>query len=132
MAAQPAPVRGRWLPLVYYYLATVVGLTLLLVGLIGGLNGLVTAAFPSTSDEYIYSDVVNVDRQEKPIKESKAREEARAAEVQERARLRGFANAIRGGITALVAAPVFFWHLRQARRKEPEWLGVQPPPVHTT
>lgn len=119
--------RGRWLPLVYYYLATIVGLTLLLVGLIGGLSGLVTAAFPETSDPFVYNFGPPFDERGNPKKEARAEKAEREAEQLERAQLGGFADAIRGGVTALVAAPVFFWHLRQARRKEPEWLGVPAP-----
>jgi hypothetical protein len=43
--------RRRWLPLVYYYLATLVGLVVLLFGVIGGLNGLVQAALPQLAPE---------------------------------------------------------------------------------
>lgn len=116
--------RGRWLPLVYYYLATVVGLALLLTGVIGGLHGLVTAAFPSTADEFIYFEPP-FDAKGNPIQETESEEAEREAEGLERARRSGFAGAINGGITALVGAPVFLWHLIQARRKEPEWLGLR-------
>lgn len=116
--------RGRWLPLVYYYLATIVGLALVLTGVIGGLHGLVTAAFPSTSPEVIFSEP-RFDPEGRPIGETATEKAEREADARERARLGAFAGAIRGGITGLVGAPVFFWHLRQARRKEPEWLGPQ-------
>lgn len=117
--------RGRWLPLVYYYLATVVGLALVLVGTIGGLHGLVTAALPSTSPEVIFSEP-RFDRDGNPVAETAREKAEREAEARDRARLGAFADAIRGGITGLVGAPVFVWHLRQARRKEPEWLGAPP------
>lgn len=118
-------MRGRWLPLVYYYLATVVGLTILLVGLISGAQSLVDAIWPEASDtvryEYgIYSPEENPSERE--------REESRENAI-ETARLGGYAGAVKGLIAALVGLPVFIWHLRQARRKEPEWLGA---PVHTT
>lgn len=119
----PNERRGRWLPLVYYYLATLVGLSLLLAGLIGGLHGLVTAAFPSTASEFIYFEPP-FDEKGRPVKESNSEESEREAEALERARRSGFAGAIQGGTTAIVGFPVFFWHLRQARRKEPEWLGA--------
>ncbi len=120
------PRRGRWLPLVYYYLATIVGLSFLLAGLIGGLNGLVTAMFPRTADEYIYSEPPFNDSGD-PVEESAAEKEQREAEAFDQARNGGFAAGLRGLITAIVGAPVFFWHLRQARRREPEWLGASPP-----
>jgi hypothetical protein len=111
--------RGRLLPLVYYYLATVVGLALVLAGVIGGLHGLVTAAFPKTADEFIFAEPP-FSPEGDPVKESPSEKAEREAEALERSRQSGYAGAIQGGITALVGAPVFFWHLRQARRKEPE------------
>lgn len=116
--------RGRWLPLVYYYLATVVGLALLLTGLIGGLRGLVVAAIPQASHEFGFAEFGPTFGPEgeriELSKEERAEQRERALE---RARLGGFADALQGLVTAVVAAPVFFWHLRQARRKEPEWFG---------
>lgn len=128
--------RGRWLPLVYYYLATVVGLVIMLIGLITGLQGLIDAAFPSLSDDVRYASPEYAPPQPQPGDE-KAPREPTAAEVQkakveaekakedatERARLGGFAKGLRGLVSVVVGAPVFFWHLRQARRKEPEWMG---------
>lgn len=128
MAAEPRPVKGRWLPLIYYYLATVVGLAILLVGLIGGLRGVVQAAFPKTSDEFRFSGfaVREVTPEGRPVK-LRERETLRAEEdALDRARQAGIADAFDGLIAALVAGPVFFWHLRQARRREPEWLGLTP------
>ncbi|HYZ93883.1 MAG TPA: hypothetical protein VFA34_16035 [Actinomycetota bacterium] len=109
----------RWLPLIYYYLATVIGLVITLTGVIGGVSGLVTAAFPRTGDEYIYSEPPYDDKGN-PIKETPVEREERESEDLEISRQSGFAGGIRGGITAGVGAPVFVWHLRQARRKEPE------------
>lgn len=107
----------RWLPLTYYYLATVVGLVITLTGVIGGVSGLVTAAFPRTGDEYIYSEPPYDDRGN-PLKETAAEAKEREAEDLETSRQSGFAGGIRGGVAAAVGAPVFIWHLRQARRKE--------------
>lgn len=123
--AAPGERRGRWLPLVYYYLATVVGLAITLTGLIGGLNGAVTAAFPTTGEDFIYSEPP-YDEQGNPIRESKSEKAEREAEARELSRRSGIAGAIRGATTGIVGFPVFFWHLRQARRKEPEWLGLTP------
>lgn len=120
--------RGRWIPLVYYYLAAAIGLTIMLVGLIGGLHGLVKSAIPAIADEVRFADV------ERPIGPDGRREEIsepererRKAEAIENARLSGFAAALEGLVTAAVGAPVFFWHVRQARRREPFWLGGSPP-----
>lgn len=124
MATEPR--RGRWLPLIYYYLATLVGLVITLVGLIGGLQALVQAAFPELSGEVIYSESPRVSPEGKPLKVSRAEERDARDEAIRRSRLQGFAEALRGGIAAAVGAPVFLWHLRQARRKEPEWLGASP------
>lgn len=115
--------RGKWLPLVYYYLATVIGLAILLFGLIGGLNGLVRAAFPKVSDELIYREPP-FDERGRPLKVSAKETAAFESEAIDRARRRGFSEALDGLVATVVAGPVFFWHLRQARRREPEWLGL--------
>lgn len=115
--------RGRLLPLVYYYLATTVGLVLVLVGVIMGLHGAVQAALPRTGGDFSYSEPP-YDAQGNPVKESKAQKAEREADALKTSRASGVATGIDGGITALVGAPVFFWHLRQARRKEPDWLGA--------
>jgi len=125
MAEQPR--RGRWIPLVYYYVATLIGLTILLVGLIGGLQGLVKAAIPQISDEVRFAE------QERPVfrddgrrdqeEESDEERARRKADAIERARIGGLAAGLNGLVAVVVGAPVFAWHLRQARRKEPEWLG---------
>src|SRR5882724_9846850 len=51
------PDRTRWIGLVYYYLATAVGLAIMLAGVIGSLQGLVTAALPRISSEARFADV---------------------------------------------------------------------------
>jgi hypothetical protein len=125
-----AAARGRWIPIVYYYLATLVGLVILLVGVIGGLQSLVDVVFPQLSSEVRFAeptlergpDSPGVARE--PTDEE--RESARADSL-ERARLGGYAGGLRGLIAALVGAPVFLWHLRQARRKEPEWFATGGP-----
>lgn len=120
----PNDRRGRWLPLVYYYVATLVGLAIVLAGLIGGLNGVVTAAFPKTGDPFLYVEPPFDPETGRPLDESPREEEEREAEALDRARQSGVAGAIRGGTAAIVGFPVFFWHLRQARRKEPEWFAA--------
>lgn len=123
MSTQRRP--GAWLPSVYYYLAAAIGLVILLVGLIGGLRGLVTAALPSISDEVRYAASGPVfDRNGRMVTPT-PREETRArADAEERARIGGFADALYGAVAVLVGTPVFVWHLSQARRREPELLAV--------
>lgn len=119
---------GRWLPLVYYYLATVIGLSITLVGLIGGLNGLVTAFVPEASDRYAFS-TPRFDKNGEPVEETASEKAEREADAKEQARLSGIASGIRGLVAAIVGLPVFLWHLRQARRREPEWLGLPSQPT---
>lgn len=136
-----AQVRGRWISLLYYYLAAMVGLVITLVGIIGGLQALVGAAFPQLSDEVRFSEQqFRSPEVEPPLRKGRDRDaptegELAAArdEAEERARLNGFAGGLRGLIAALVGAPVFLWHIRQARRKEPEWLepGAEDSPQGT-
>jgi ABC-type cobalamin transport system permease subunit len=115
---------GWWLPMVYYYLATAIGLVVLLFGLIGGLRGLVTAAIPEISSEVRYSSyIMKPDgTQASPAEEDKLR-----ADAIERARIGGYADALYGAVAVVVGLPVFVWHLRQARRREPELLAAQAP-----
>ena len=117
---------GWWLPMVYYYLATAIGLVILLVGLIGGLRGLVAAALPELSNDVRYSaDMIKPDGTRiSPTDEERAR-----ADAIERARLGGYADALYGGVAVVVGLPVFAWHLRQARRREPELLSATTPPA---
>lgn len=129
--ASSHPLRWRWLPLVYYYLAAAVGLVLLLVGLVGGLRGLVHAALPNLTVEVTWSE--NDCRQrgvagpvaEKPMAEQPARTPTPAEiavcarESEERVARRGLGEALDGLVMVVVAGPFFVWHLRQARRREP-------------
>ena len=50
-----------------------------------------------------------------PVDEDEAR-----ADAIDRARLGGYADALYGAVAVVVGAPVFAWHLRQARRREPD------------
>ena len=110
------PERTRWIGLVYYYLATAVGLAIVLVGVIGALQGLVTAALPRISSEARFADV----DAPKPegVQLTEAERSRRRTEAIERARLGGWDQALRGAVTTVVGAPVFVWHLRQARRRD--------------
>jgi ABC-type cobalamin transport system permease subunit len=124
MTTQHRP--GWWLPMVYYYLATAIGLIILLFGLIGGLHGLVNVALPELSSEARYNTyVVKPDGTPMvPADEAKAK-----ADAIERARLSGYADALYGAVAVVVGAPVFVWHLRQARRREPELLAAPSTPT---
>lgn len=145
MSAEPRRA-GRWIPVVYYYLATVIGLVILLIGLIQGLQGLTRAAFPDLSPELRFFDGGHgfeahepppgpegraVVRSERKLSARETEDLRREREQQARraARLGGFADAVEGLIAAIVGGPVFFWHLRQARRKEPEWFAMPAPPA---
>jgi hypothetical protein len=121
--------RRRWLPLVYYYLATLVGLVVLLFGVIGGLNGLVQAALPQLAPEvrFAVSERAPAPEGGQQRDLSEAEKAEIRAEAIDNARAAGFFNALRGLVATLVGAPIFLWHLRQARRREPGWLGVSPP-----
>jgi hypothetical protein len=123
MTTQRRP--GAWLPSVYYYLAAIVGLVILLVGLIGGLRGLVTAAVPGISNEVRYPAYAPAfDKTGNPITPTPDEEARARADAEERARIGGLADALYGAVAVVVATPVFLWHLRQARRREPELLGL--------
>ncbi len=116
---------GWWLPMVYYYLATAIGLVVLLFGLISGLRGLVTAAVPELSNDVRYGSYV-YGPNGTPANKSEA--ELRADAI-ERARVGGYADALYGAVSVVVALPVFVWHLRQARRREPELMALQSNPT---
>jgi hypothetical protein len=119
---------GAWLPMVYYYLATAIGLIVVLIGLIGGLRGLVNAALPQLSSEVRYTIYSPVSPDVKQGLSASDQEQARA-DAMERARTSGYADALYGAVAVLVGAPIFVWHLRQARRREPELLGLAHPPA---
>jgi hypothetical protein len=127
MASQRRP--GSWLPSVYYYVATAIGLIVVLVGLIGGLRGLVTAALPEISSEVRYAATAPVPG--KPDGSATATpQEAQQAhdDAVHRARIGGYADGLYGAVAVVVGAPVFWWHLRQARRREPELTSQEPSP----
>lgn len=119
---KPAP-QGSWLALVYYYIATTIGLAVLIGGLIGGLHGLVTTALPQFSDEVRYNSYVATAPDGSKTEVTPQDEEQARADARERARIGGLADALYGGVAVIVGGPVFFWHLRQARRREPGLLA---------
>ena len=124
MTTQRKP--GAWLPSVYYYLATAVGLILMLFGLVGGLRGLVTAALPEISSEVRYASSATYPKPDGTTVLTPAEQEQARADAMHQARIGGYADALYGAVAVVVGAPVFWWHLRQARRREPELMAHEP------
>ena len=125
--------RGRWVVFAYYYLAALIGLIMLVVGAVMAGHGLVRFALPETSDEvrwatepYRFAALGPDEKGPKPPSEAelkRIREEAI-----DHARTSALGDMLTGVVTAAVGAPVMAWHLRQARRREPEW-AVEAAPV---
>ena len=125
MASERKP--GAWLPMVYYYLATAIGLAILLFGLVGGLRGLVTAALPQLSSEARYATYQPAAPDGSPAKLTEQESAQARKNTLEQARIGGFSDALSGAVGVVVGLPVFVWHLRQARRREPELHGPAQP-----
>ncbi len=125
MAAQRRP--GFWLPSLYYYLAAAIGLVIALVGVIGGLRGLVTAALPQIASEVRYAGYPGTTGPTGAPLTPQERDQARADAIAA-ARVGGYADALYGTVAVIVGTPVFVWHLRQARRREPELLAQEAGP----
>ena len=121
MANQRRP--GAWLPSVYYYVATAIGLILMLFGLVGGLRGLVTAALPEISSDVRYATVAPQPIGKDGSTATPQEQQQAHDDAVHRARVGGYADALYGAVAVVVGAPVFLWHLRQARRREPELLA---------
>jgi hypothetical protein len=127
MANQRRP--GAWLPSVYYYVATAIGLIVMLVGLVGGLRGLVTAALPEISSEVRFAATAPVPGKPDGSTTLTPQEQQQVHDdAVHRARIGGYADALYGAVAVVVGAPVFWWHLRQARRREPELTSPEPSP----
>lgn len=123
--------RGRWIVFAYYYLAALIGLVMMVIGGVKGLNGLVHMAVPETSNEVRYAtERYRYEGPEaKPEKLSRAEEARLEEEAKEDARNVALGDLLTGAATAAVGAPVMAWHLRQARRREPEWADVDDAPI---
>lgn len=124
--------RGRWIVFAYYYAAALIGLAMVLVGTVGGLKSLVRVALPQTADEVRYIDEPYRFTPDGEKRLTKAEIDDLEEEAEDDARTRGLADFASGLITAGVGAPVMAWHLRQARRREPDWMddastGSAPP-----
>lgn len=119
MSESENKVKGKWVPSLYYYLATIVGLGFLLGGVTATLIGLRRAVIPELTENYSYYE----GPYEEGKQPGKAEQQRQREQNIDNERRRGWSKAIDGAIFSLVGAPVFFWHLRQARRREPELLG---------
>jgi hypothetical protein len=94
--------RHTWVPYAYYYLAALIALAIVLTGVIRAVNATVDGIFfepPQDQAEYYYG---NDDRGDH------------------------FEDALQGVLSAAVGAPIFLWHLRQARRDEAANPGSPP------
>jgi hypothetical protein len=123
--------RGRWIVFAYYYLAALIGLVIMVIGAVKGLNGLVRVALPETSSEVRYASEPYryTGPDGKPEKVPEAEEKRLEADAKEDARNIALGDLLAGAVTAGVGAPVMAWHLRQARRREPEWADEPTPPA---
>lgn len=123
--------RGKWIVFAYYYLAALIGLVMMVIGAVKGLNGLVRVALPETSSEVRYAtEPYRYGGPDgKPEKLSRAEEARIEEEAKEDARNVALGDLLTGAVTAGVGAPVMAWHLRQARRREPEWVDADDTPV---
>ena len=123
--------RGKWIVFAYYYLAALIGLVMVMIGAVGGLNGLVRFAVPETSDEVRYATEPfrYSEPDGRPRRLSASEEERLEREAKEDARNIALGDLLTGAVTAGVGAPVMAWHLRQARRREPEWADSDDTPA---
>lgn len=91
----PRPPGRSWIALVYYYIAALIGLVIVITGAIIAVNSAVDALFfdpPPEQQEFVYYD-----------------EDDRGDHLE---------SALKGLLTAAVGAPIFWWHVRQARRTD--------------
>lgn len=105
-AGRPRP---SWATFVYYYLAALIGLIVIVTGAVNIAQGLTTAIFPpDTGLAYVTGPGGGVDLfPSDPF--------SRFEEVD---RTDGLRDALEGLLTAAVGVPVFWWHLNEARRRE--------------
>ncbi|MGI9193639.1 MAG: hypothetical protein ACR2FO_03915 [Actinomycetota bacterium] len=109
--------------MLYYYLATILGLTLLLVGSISAAQGLVHRAIPESSPDY-YVETTKSGENGKDVSLSPSELAKAKAQARQEARQTGAGEALDGLIEAIVGAPVFLWHLTQVRKRERERISV--------
>lgn len=116
----------------YYYLAALIGLIMLVVGAVMAGHGLVRFALPETSDEvrwatepYRFAALSPDEKAPKPPSDAELKR--LRDEAVDHARTSSLGDLLTGLVTAGVGAPVMAWHLRQARRREPEWTDEDIP-----
>lgn len=118
-----------WVPLAYYYLASLLSLAVLFSGLVTGIRGISTVVLPEGSPEVRQSVVGSSGAAGTAGKATKVREPAgqkgetpksRAVGV---AKDRGFREALQGLLVSLAGAALFVWHMRRARLREREFTG---------
>lgn len=113
----------HWTGHVYYYVASLVGLGLLVAGLVTTSTGLLKAALPRSAPEFAYAKEEQFFRVEpksgKPAETptpAERRENERNAES--RITREGVFSAAQGGFLVIIGAPIFVWHIRRARERE--------------
>jgi hypothetical protein len=135
---EPPAGRRNWVPLLYFFLAALIGLGFVVVGTSMALLGAKDALFPSLGlprysygvsefEAYPAPAPVGADSAP-PVKKSAeevAREQriAKAQAVDER-RAMGLDQMLSGLVIAAVGAPVLVWHLRRGRALS---AGVESP-----
>lgn len=108
------PVERHWVAQLYYYVAALVGLILVVFGSIMFAMGLKQAAFPDLGfQSYACSDYDLDEVGERCTPSQK--EEQQDQELDNR-REDGVSQAIDGLLVAGIGAPILYWHLRQTRR----------------
>lgn len=105
--------------LLYFYLAALVGLGLVIAGTTIGLFGVKDLAFPRLSlSSYSYESNLRRDAQGNIVASEQERQAARQRAIDDRRR-EGGDNVVDGVILAAVGLPTLVWHLRGARRIGP-------------
>lgn len=133
--------KRHWATLIYYYLVALVSLSFVIAGTIGAGYNLIQAAFPQLSPDVRYWDQSlgynsgwvrpapgpPGDRAELTLRDQQSRTTLITTRKATTDRLRdeGFYKALQFAVFAVVGFPVFFWHIRRARRHEfpTEYLG---------
>lgn len=109
--ADSLEAKRSWVTLLYYYVAALIGLIIVIVGILIALHALLDVIFfedpleglTSDSSTVTSGDTVQFAELPGPFSPSRG----------DKAKL-----ILRGLVTAAVGAPVFWWHLREARRSE--------------
>ena len=146
---EPQATRRSWVPIVYFFVAALIGLGFVVTGVSMALFGVKDALFPSLGlpryayEVYPYEAYpapVGPSRTDvpEPVKRSEAEiareeHEAKARVIDER-RGNGIDRMLSGLIIAGVGAPVLLWHLRRGRALStgatdatPSWATPSPP-----